>query len=56
MLGPEEIIFKDKEMIEILYILTKGSVEINLPNCVKTKNIANNVIYTKKKGDLIGEI
>ena len=56
MLGPEEIIFKEKEIVDTLYILTKGSVEINMPCNFKNSNFCNKVIYTKQKGDLIGEI
>ena len=56
MLGPEEIIYKENEMIDTLYILTKGEVDVILPNSIKSKNKINKVIYTKKKGDIIGEI
>ena len=56
MLGPEEIIFKENEMIDTLYILTKGEVDIILPTNLKSKSKVNHVIYTKKKGDTIGEI
>jgi CRP-like cAMP-binding protein len=53
-LNPDEIIFNKDEIVDSLYILMKGEINLFLP--IKNGNAQYTVLQTLHKGDVIGEI
>ena len=47
MFGPEEIIYRDNDFVDTLYIITKGRIQINMPYGNKNAIINNKLIYIK---------